>query len=50
VIPKTHYSSYIFDLPDEVLSELLIATKKVAKMLDLKLEDVGRTALVFEGF
>lgn len=50
VIPKTHYSSYVFDLPDEVLSELMIATKKVTKMLDLKLEDVGRTALVFEGF
>lgn len=50
VIPKAHYSSYVFDLPDDVLSEFLIAVKKVAKMLDLKLEDVGRTALVFEGF
>lgn len=50
VIPKEHYPSYVFDLPDEVLSELLLATKKVAKLLDLKLEDVGRTALVFEGF
>lgn len=50
VIPKKHYTSYVFDLPDEVLSELIIATKKVAKLLDLKLEDVGRTAMVFEGF
>lgn len=50
VIPKTHYSSYAFDLPDEVLSELVIATKKVAKLLDSKLEDVGRSAMVFEGF
>jgi histidine triad (HIT) family protein len=50
VIPKTHYSSYAFDLPDEVLSNLLLATKKVAKLLDSKLEDVGRTAMVFEGF
>jgi len=50
VIPKTHYSSYAFDLPDKVLSELIIATKKVAKLLDTKLEDVGRTAMVFEGF
>lgn len=50
VIPKAHYSSYAFDLPDEVLSELVLATKKVAKLLDTKLEDVGRTALVFEGF
>lgn len=50
VIPKTHYTSYAFDLPDEVLSDLVIATKKVAKLLDSKLEDVGRTAMVFEGF
>jgi diadenosine tetraphosphate (Ap4A) HIT family hydrolase len=50
VIPKAHYSSYAFDLPDEVLSNLMLATKKVAKLLDSKLEDVGRSALVFEGF
>lgn len=50
VIPKAHYTSYAFDLPDEVLTELMLATKKVAKLLDEKLEDVGRTALVFEGF
>jgi len=50
VIPKEHYSSYAFDLPDTVLSELTLAAKKVAKRLDEKLEDVGRTALVFEGF
>ena len=30
VIPKKHFSSYAFDLPDEVLSELVIASKKVA--------------------
>ena len=50
VIPKKHYTSYAFDLPDEVLSELMIATKKVAKILDEKLDDVGRTAMVFEGY
>ncbi len=50
VIPKAHYPSYAFDLPDEVLTELMLATKKVAKLLDAKLEDVGRTAMVFEGF
>ena len=50
VIPKKHYPSYAFDLPDEILANLLIATKKVAKLLDLKLDDVGRTAMVFEGF
>jgi histidine triad (HIT) family protein len=50
VIPKTHYSSYAFDLPDEVLTQLVLATKRVAKVLDAKLDDVGRTAMVFEGF
>ncbi len=50
VITKDHYTSYAFDLPDQVLAELVIATKKVAKLLDAKLDDVGRTAMVFEGF
>ena len=50
VIPKKHHSSYPFDLPDEVLMALMLATKKVAKLLDAKLDDVGRTAMVFEGF
>jgi len=50
VITKKHYPSYAFDLPDEVLTDLVIATKKVAKLLDSKLDDVGRTGVVFEGF
>lgn len=50
VVPKEHYPSYAFDLPDNVLQELIIATKKVAKLLDRKLEDVGRTGMIFEGF
>ena len=50
VVPKKHYTSYAFDLPEEVLSSLILAAKKVAKLLDSKLDDVGRTALVFEGF
>ena len=50
VIPKVHYPSYAFDLPDAALTELILATKQVAKLLDAKLDDVGRTAMVFEGF
>jgi|SRR3989344_2708758 len=50
VIPKEHYTSYVFELSDEVLRELIIASKKVAELLDSKLEDVGRTAAVFEGY
>jgi len=50
VIPKKHHSSYAFDLPDKVLSKLVLAAKKVGKLLDKKLKDVGRTGLIFEGF
>lgn len=50
VIPKQHYPSYAFDLPDTVLSELVVASKKVAKIIDESFPDVGRTAFVFEGF
>ncbi|MEM4605757.1 MAG: HIT family protein [Candidatus Pacearchaeota archaeon] len=50
VITKEHYPSYAFDLPDEVLTELVLAAKKVAKLIDSKLEDVGRTGMIFEGF
>src|SRR3989337_2508458 len=50
VIPKKHYPSYAFDLPDSVLTNLILAAKTVAQLLDTKLEDVGRTALILEGF
>lgn len=50
VIPKVHYPSYIFELDDEVLIKLIIAAKQVGKLIDGKLGDVGRTALISEGF
>jgi histidine triad (HIT) family protein len=50
VIPKRHYSSYAFDLPEEVFQGLVMAARKVGKLLDSALPDVGRTAMVFEGF
>lgn len=50
VITKKHYPSYAFDLPDDALAGLVKATGRVAKLLDSKLGDVGRTAMVFEGF
>ncbi|MEY4731231.1 MAG: hypothetical protein RL681_177 [Candidatus Parcubacteria bacterium] len=50
VITKEHYPSYAFDLPDSVITGLLSAVKKTAKLLDAKLEDVGRTGMIFEGF
>ncbi|MBI3486181.1 HIT family protein [Candidatus Daviesbacteria bacterium] len=50
VITKKHYPSYAFDLPDNVLTDLVLATKKVAKLLDRAFDDVGRTGMFFEGF
>lgn len=50
VIPKQHYASYLFDLPELVMTDLVKASKKVAKLLDHKLPDVGRTGMIFEGF
>lgn len=50
VIPKKHYTSYFAELPEQVLIDLMLATKKVALLLDKSFEDVGRTAMVFEGF
>ena len=50
VIPKKHYPSYAFDLDDNVLTDLMKAVKQVAKLLDKKLDDVGRTGMIFEGF
>lgn len=49
VMPKKHYSSYAFDLPDDVLSRLITAAKIVGKLIDSKLDDVGRTGLILEG-
>jgi diadenosine tetraphosphate (Ap4A) HIT family hydrolase len=50
VIPRKHYSSYIVDMDDKTTSELLTSAKIVAKIIDEKFKDVGRTAIVFEGF
>ena len=50
VIPKKHYPSYVFAVDDEVMHGLTSAAKKVAKLLDKNLDDVGRTGMIFEGF
>ncbi len=49
LIPKKHSPGYALDLEDEVLSKLILASKKVGKLLDAKLDDVGRTGIVLEG-
>lgn len=50
VITKKHYPSYAFDADDKVLSELVIASKKVGKLIDSKISSVMRTGMIFEGF
>jgi len=50
IIPKKHYPSYAFGVSDETLKDLVVAAKKVAKLIDFRLDDVGRTGLIFEGF
>lgn len=48
VVPKKHYPSYAFDMPDDVYARLMLAVKRVALLLDRKLP-VKRTAMVMEG-
>jgi len=48
VIPKKHFDSYAFDMEDNELCNLIKASKKVARLLDKKL-NVKRTAMVMEG-
>lgn len=48
VIPKKHFDSYAFEMPDDAYAQLLSASKKVARLLDEKLE-THRTAMVMEG-
>lgn len=50
VITKKHYSSYFADVPNAALNHLIKAIKNVAIMLDRAYDDVGRTAVVFEGW
>ena len=48
VMPKAHYVSYVFDIPESIYFGLMEATRKVAKILEKGL-DVKRVAQVMEG-
>lgn len=50
VIPKAHQDSYIFNVDESVMQDLIAAARQVALLLDSKFEDVGRTGMIFEGF
>lgn len=48
VLTKRHYDSDATDMPDKNYGELMIAAKKVAKILEAKIK-VKRVAIVMEG-
>ena len=48
VIPKVNEGDYLFDLDEHAYAGLLVAAKKVAKLLE-KAFDTPRVAMVFEG-
>lgn len=50
VIPKIHYPSYAFDLDDNILADLVLATKKTAHVLKSAFPDVARCGMFFEGY
>ncbi len=50
VATKKHLPSYVLDLNDEDYNKLLLAVKKVGKLLDSAFDDVGRTGAMLEGF
>jgi len=50
VATKKHFPSYAFENSDKVLTGLILATKKVAQVLDKAFDDVARTGMFFEGF
>jgi len=48
IIPKRHFDSDVTDMPNKEYIELMIASKRVAKLLEEKL-NVKRVAIVMEG-
>ncbi len=48
VMPKKHYDSYAFEMPEKIYQKFLLAGKRIGKLLDKKL-GTQRTALVMEG-
>ncbi|HNQ17024.1 MAG TPA: HIT family protein [Candidatus Woesebacteria bacterium] len=50
VATKNHFSSYAFEQTDAILAGLILATKRVAQILDSYFEDVSRCGMFFEGY
>lgn len=48
VMPKEHFDSYVFSMPEKEYSDMLLAVKQVVKLIDKAL-GVERTTMVMEG-
>ncbi|HAE36936.1 MAG: Histidine triad (HIT) protein [Candidatus Nomurabacteria bacterium GW2011_GWF2_35_66] len=49
VIPKKHFDGDVLKMPNEELSLLTLASKKVAQILENFYKDVGRVGIIMEG-
>lgn len=49
IVPKKHYGSDVLAMPDNKLSKMVIAAKKVSNILLKTFNDVGRVGLIMEG-
>ncbi len=49
VITKEHFDSNPLSLPDEILKELIVASKNAAGILENYFEDAGRIGFIIEG-
>lgn len=49
VIPKQHFGSDVLKMPGEVLQRFILASKKIAEILENYFNDVGRVGLMMEG-
>ena len=49
VIPKDHFESDVLSLPDEILKDLIVASKKVGNILRNYFFDVERVGFIIEG-
>jgi len=50
VITKEHHGSYFAEVPERVRAGITHCAARVARLLDERFPDVGRTGLIFEGF
>ncbi len=49
VIPKKHFSSDVMEMPDKDLKKLIVASKKVSKVLKNYFTEVGRVGVLIVG-